>query len=205
MAAGKVITGFSKPYVALYAENGGTVTYTKQQVLARGVNVSIEPTTPDENAFYADNVQAETAPGVFTGGTLTLTVDGLLETARSLVFGLPEPTPLSDTDTTKIYKEGEKMSIPYVGVGFVVRYQSGGVVSYTPMVLTKVRFNTPSTEAQTQEENINWQTEELTANIMRDDTADKNWKIFAEGQETEADAEKILQTLLGGTATQPDA
>ena len=78
-AAGKVITGFSSPYVAKYSASGGTVTYSDGMRLARGVSVSINPEVGDANPFYADNVEAETVPGTFTGGTATLTVDGLLE------------------------------------------------------------------------------------------------------------------------------
>lgn len=64
MAAGKVTTGFSLPYVAKYAASGTTVTYSSGQKLARGVNVSITPTTNNtENNFYADNALAESAPG----------------------------------------------------------------------------------------------------------------------------------------------
>lgn len=40
--------------------------------LARGVNVSIEPEVSDNNIFYADNVAAETAGGIFMSGTATL-------------------------------------------------------------------------------------------------------------------------------------
>lgn len=90
-AAGKVCTGFSKPYVALYSHDGTTITYTSGRVLARGVDVSIEPETSDDNAFYADNVQAENDAGTFTGGTLNLTVDGLLQEAEKLIMGLPTP------------------------------------------------------------------------------------------------------------------
>ena len=39
MANGRIITGFSKPYVAKYAESSGTVTYSDGMVLARGVEV----------------------------------------------------------------------------------------------------------------------------------------------------------------------
>ena len=77
MKAGKVTTGFSKPYVALYAESSGTVTYSSGQLLARGVEVSIEPEVGDANKFYADNIVAETIAGIFQGGTATFTVDGL--------------------------------------------------------------------------------------------------------------------------------
>ena len=88
-AAGKVTIGFSKPYVALYSESGGTVTYSSGQLLARGVSVSVESDSSDNNNFYADNIVAETDAGSFTGGTATLTVDGLLQDAEKLVQGLP--------------------------------------------------------------------------------------------------------------------
>ena len=81
MAAGRVCTGFSLPYVAKYAASGGTITYSDGQKLARGVSVSIEPESSDDNNFYADNILAESAGTTFTGGDLNLTVDGLLAAA----------------------------------------------------------------------------------------------------------------------------
>jgi len=193
MAAGKVLTGFSLPYVALYSANGGTVTYSSGQKLARGVSVELEPTVGDNNNFYADNVIAETAGGIMTGGQVTLTVDGLLETAEKLILGLP------DADTNDWIHYGDAMSIPYVGIGFICRYQSEGVVTYTPVVLTKARFQTPSLSANTQEEDIEWQTQELVADLARDDTASHDWKLVGEAQTTEALAEGMLKTMFNIT------
>ena len=77
MGAGRVITGFSKPYVAKLSEGiGGIYTYNYGMLIARGVNVSITPDTGDDNNFHADNVQTETGKNSFTGGELTLIVDG---------------------------------------------------------------------------------------------------------------------------------
>ena len=90
MATGKVSTGFSKPYVAKYVNNNGTVSYTDAQILARGVEVSLEVESGDPNNFYADNVVAETVAGTFANGTLTLTVDGLLQDAEAMILGLDE-------------------------------------------------------------------------------------------------------------------
>lgn len=191
MANGRVTTGFSKPYVALYAAAGGTVTYTSGQLLARGVEVSVEPETSDDNNFYADNQVAETAAGVFTGGTVTLTVDGLLPAAERLIMGLPE----AGEDGWTAYGDGQ--SIPYVGVGFIQRTMSGGVTSYIPYVLPKVTFAQLSTDAATQEDEIDWQTQELTATIMRDDTTNQNWKWVGTPQTTESLAEAALMTKLG--------
>ena len=196
MAAGKVLTGFSLPYVALYTvstTSSNTVIYSSGQKLARGVSVSLDPSVADDNKFYADNLIAETAPGVMNGGTVTLTVDGLLESAEALVLGLPA------SDTNDWYHYGDGMSIPYVGIGFIARYQSDGVESYTPVVLTKARFQTPSLSANTQGEEIEWQTQELTANLMRDDTATHDWKLVGEAQNTEALAEGMIKTLFNIT------
>lgn len=196
MAAGKVLTGFSLPYVALYTvstTSSNTVIYSSGQKLARGVSVSLDPSVADDNKFYADNLIAETAPGVMNGGTVTLTVDGLLESAEALVLGLPT------ADNNDWYHYGDGMSIPYVGIGFIARYQSDGVESYTPVVLTKARFQTPSLSANTQGEEIEWQTQELTANLMRDDTATHDWKLVGEAQNTEALAEGMIKTLFNIT------
>ncbi len=189
-AAGKVTTGFSKPYVAVYAESSGTVTYSSGQLLARGVDVTISPEASDDNNFYADNIVAESASGMFTGGTLSLTVDGLLETAERLILGLPAAT-------GGWTEYGDNMAIPYVGVGFIVRQQSEGVVTYTPMVLAKCKFSVPETSAATQEDSIDWQTQSLEATIFRADDSNHNWKFLGAEASTEAAAEAALKTKLG--------
>ena len=190
MANGRVITGFSKPYVALYAESGGTVSYSSAMALARGVEVSVEAETSDDNNFYADNIVAETAAGTLTGGTVTLTVDGLKDAARKLILGLPT----ADGDGWTAY--GDDMAIPFVGIGFIVRYQEDGVVSYMPVVLNKCQFAPDAISAATQEEDIDWQTQELTATIFRDDSAKHNWKMVGTAVATEAAAETAITTYL---------
>lgn len=193
MANGRVITGFSKPYVALYTESSGTVTYSSGQILARGVEVQIDPEATEDNNFYADNIVAENEAGVFTGGTLTLTVDGLKDAANKLIYGLPTAGDdgWTNYDNTQV--------VPHCGVGFVVRVQESGAVSYVPMILTKVMFNESGTSAATQEESIDWQTQELTAQIFRDDTATQVWKKLGQEQATEAAAEAKIKTFLSIT------
>ena len=188
-AAGRVCTGFSKPYVATYAASQGTVTYSNGQLLARGVSVDVQPdVASDDNIFYADNVAAETVGGKFTGGTVTLTVDGLLDAARKLVYGLP--TAGSDG----FYVFGDDQDIPYVGIGFVARFMSDGVTSYVPIILAKCRFKEPNVSASTQEDDIEWQTEELEASVLRDDSSNHVWKLMGEAQTTEAAAEAKIKT-----------
>ena len=200
-AAGKVCTGFSMPYVAKYSNVGSVVTYSGVMQLARGVSVSLSLDTTDDNVFHADNVSAETAAAIFTGGTATLTVDGLLAEAEKFILGLPETTKVTaGGDQVDVSHYGDGMEIPYVGIGFVVRYQSGGVVTYAPVVLTKARFQQPGLDAATQEESIDWQTQELTATLMRDDTTNHDWKLVGADQPTEAAAEAVLKAILGGAA-----
>ena len=200
-AAGKVCTGFSMPYVAKYSNVGNVVTYSGVMQLARGVSVSLSLDTTDDNVFHADNVSAETAAAIFTGGTATLTVDGLLAAAEKFILGLPETTKvMSGGEQVDVSHYGDGMEIPYVGIGFVVRYQSAGVVTYAPVVLAKARFQQPGLDAATQEKSIDWQTQELTATLMRDDTASHDWKLVGADQPTEAAAEAVLKAILGGAA-----
>ena len=194
MAAGKVCTGFSLPYVALYSASSNTVTYSSGQKLARGVSVTASPETSDDNNFYADNVLAESAPGEFTGGTINLTVDGLLAAAERLIMGLPAA---STSDGFTHY--GDDQVIPDVGIGFVARYQSGGTVTYTPIIFPRAAFNMVENNAATQDEAIDWQTQELTATIKRAEDANRNWKYVGGDETSEAAAEAKIKTFFSIT------
>lgn len=197
-----VTTGFSMPYVAKYANTGTTVTYTSGMDLARGVSLSLEIDTADDNNFYANNVLAEVETAQFTSGKAIVTVDGLSNEAATLIFGLPAPTSLevgSPETTVQMQGYGEAMNPPYVGFGCVRRTQMEGKVEYWPLILPKIKFGLPSDEMDTQEDQIDWQTQELTAAIQRDDTTAKNWKVIsAEGIATEAEAYAAVKAFLGG-------
>lgn len=197
MANGKVCTGFSKPYVAKYVNTGGTISYTSGQALARGVDVSLEVETADDNNFYADNVKAESEAGLFQSGTVTLTVDGLKAAARKLITGITATATLSvGTDSVSVDVYDDTQSVPYVGIGFIVRYMEDGVTTYAPYLLRKCIFSQPGIDAATQEEEIDWQTQELEATVMRDDSAAHAWQWIAADQTTEAAAENVLKEML---------
>ena len=196
---GKVCIGFSNPYIGIYSENGGNPTYSNGRRLARGVSISIDPEVADDNPFYADNVLAETEAGVFTGGTAELTVDGLHQEAERLIMGLPEPEAFGyrENKTVNMLKYGDNISIPYVGIGFIAKYKSGGVVTYVPVILRKARFQTPGSDHATREESDEYQTQSLTATLARDDSPNHEWKWIAEDQPTEEEADAILRAVLG--------
>lgn len=197
MKEGFVTTGFSKPWVALYSNVGTTVTYSNARRLARGVDVAINPESSDDNNFYADNVEAESAAGMFAGGTVESTVDGLLTETERMIAGLPE------RDADGFINYGDDQSAPYVGYGFIRRGMSGGETLYQPIILPKVKFGNISTEAATQEDEIDWQTQSLTAAIQRDDTVKKNWKKLGEFFSTEADAENVIKTFFNYVEPSP--
>lgn len=191
-------TGFSKPYVAKYETSSGAAsnTYTNGMALGRGVNVTVEVDAGDDNNFYADNVIAETAAAQFTTATGTVTVDGLENAAATLILGLPAPKSfeVATSKSVQLQGYGGVMDPPYVGFAYIRRTMMNGVTSFYPVIHPKVRFAIPSDSAATQEDTIDWQTQELSATILRDDTTANNWKITTEeGCDTEADAEAVIK------------
>lgn len=197
MANGKVITGYSMPFVALYAAANGVVTYSGGIPLARGVDVSLSVEGGSDNDFYADNVKAESDTQTFSSGTLSLTVDGLKEAARKLISGVKTTRKEGTGDTAVSFDVyDDKQEMPYVGVGFVVRYMEDGVTTYAPIIIKKVKFSPEGLDAATQEENIEWQTTKLEASIMRDDTANHEWKMIGDDQTTEEAAVAAYKLVL---------
>lgn len=188
MADGRVITGYSFPFVAKYSNSGTTVTYSGGIPLGRGVSVEINPDNQSDNKFYANNVDAENAGTTFGSGTANITVDGLKEAARKLIYGLP-----AAAEGWVHY--GNSQQVPFVGFGCVVRYMEDGVTSYEPLVLPKIMFNPEPTSAETQEEEIDWQTTELTASIQRDDTENQDWRLDGTSAATVDAAVQQIKTL----------
>ena len=193
MANGQVTTGFSKPYVALYTCTNGEISYSDGQPLARGVEVNVEPESSEDNNFYADNQEAESDSGKFTGGTISLTVDGLLTAAERLVMGLP-----AATEGWMDYDDDQQ--IPEVGIGFIRRVMSGGVTSYIPYILVRAVFSQIPVNGATQEEEIDWQTTELSATLKRGQDAKHRWKRVGQNCQTEEAAEAMIQAAFGITS-----
>lgn len=193
MANGRVCTGFSKPYVATYSYASGAIAYSNGQALARGVDVSITPESSGDNNFYADNQAAESSSGAFSGGTFSITVDGLKPAAEKLIMGLPT----AGSDGWMVYDDDQ--ATPHVGLGFIARYMEDGVASYVPYVLAKCAFDQIENSAATSEDSINFQTQSLSGSIFRADDAKHTWKWVGSSETSEAAAVAKLKTKLGIT------
>lgn len=194
-AAGRVCTGFSKPWVAQYNASGTTVTYSSAQRLARGVSVNLQPESSEDNNFYADNQVAESGAGEFTGGTVELEVDGLFRATENFIYGS------TDSDDEDWVADGDSNSAPFLGIGFLVRWMSAGVTTYQPVVLAKTKFSIPEEERATQEEEIDWQTTTLVATLMRDDTEEAAWRYRGKSYATESEAEEALKSFFGAVVS----
>lgn len=196
------IIGLSKPYYAIYSATGSAVSYASGGVLGKATEANIDIETSEDNNLYADNGIAET-DRQFTGGTLTLSTDDLSQEVSKAILGLKEETldtieGITDEDVKELIYD-ETQQTPYLGVGFIIKKVRGGVTLWRGVVLTKIMFSIPSDSATTQGESIEWQVPELSATVMRDDSATHVWKREATFT-TEAQAEAYIKDRLNITA-----
>lgn len=199
-ANGRVITGFSHPVAALYNEPGGPGTYTEGRILARGVSVSLDVNTADSNDFYADNAVAESENGIFTDGTMTLGLDGMHPDTERFALGLDAPRQVeAGGKSIHLSGTGTGANPPYLGIGFIVEYKSGGNNIYVPAYVTKGKFRQGGFKANTRKGSIDWQSAEATVDLHRDDTDQHYWKEVGPDCTTESEAISILHALLAVT------
>lgn len=192
-----VTTGFSEPHIAKYRNTGTTVSYSGGMKLGRGVSMSIEVESADDNSFYADDIVAETETGTMTSASATVTVDGMEPEVAAVALGLPTATQENIGESpVDVYDYDDRINPPFLGLGVLQRVMLNGVQYWVPIVFTKVKMNIPSDEANTQEDQIDWQTQELEMTILRDDSANRRWKRVFERQNTKAAALNIITTYL---------
>lgn len=203
------IIGVSKPKYAVYEydEDTGKVTYSNGGTLGKMTQVDLVINTSEDNNLFADNGLAE-ADRQFTDGTLTVGTDDLSQSVSRAILGAVEedlePELLEILNKMQggedfngkelIYDD--RMETPYLGQGFIIKRQKDNAVSWRAVMLTKTIYNVPDESAVTQGESIEWQTPELVAAVMRDDSATHRWKrdcMFP----TEEMAEVFLDYRLG--------
>ena len=195
-----VTIGYSKPYVALYTGSAGKDVYTSGMDLGGGVSYSDSIDVADDNNFYADNRIDESETGVFVSGEATITVNYLSPAASKMVLGLTNQTTVGDVQWDSYDDEANP---PDVGYGHVKKVMDNGVVQYIGFVLPRVKFALPSESAETQGETIDWQTQELTATIMRSLNGNHAWRCAADTPfDTEEEAYQAVVAFLSQNGTE---
>lgn len=195
------VIGLSKPYYGIYSATGNAVSYANGAVMGKATEANIEIDTTEDNNLYADNAIAETDRS-FAGGTLTLSTDDLSQEVTKAILGLTETSitgieGVTDTSVKELVYD-DTQTIPYLGVGFIIKKKVGGAYKWRGVVLSKVMFSVPADAATTQGESIEWQVPELSATIMRDDSETHKWKREATFT-TEAQAEAYIKARLNIT------
>ena len=195
--------GLSKPYYAIYSNTGTTVTYSKGGVIGKYTEFSLELEDGDNNILYADNGPAE-SDNSFAGGTATVTTDDLIAERMLAILGLKkeaitEPA-LSTKDAYWLVFDDDQ-DTPNIGLGGIIKKKINNATKYQAFILTKIQFTNPGLEAVTQGETIEWQTQELSATIMRSDEAKARWFMISNELDSEEDAEKIIKAYLNITDT----
>lgn len=191
--------GLSKPFMAKYNLTDSTVTYSDVMVVGKFVSMSLSLNSGDANVLYADNAPAE-SDNQFSGGTISITTDDLLADAMVALFGLKEEAISASEVTTEGAKwlvHDDDQTIPYVGFGGIAMKKVNGVNKYVGIIYNKVQFQNLNDSLTTKGETIEWQTPEITANLMRSDNAKHEWKRITTELNTEAEAEAAIRAFFG--------
>lgn len=201
------IIGASNPYYAIYNANGGNPTYSNGGRMGALVEFNFELESTDNNNFYADN-KVQESQRRFSNGTVTIQTDDLGPEVSAAINGLT-PSALgtidgvTDTDVQELVW-GEAQDSPYLGIGVIQKKMKNNAILWRAIILTKIIFNIPNEAATTEGEEIDWQVPEITGSIMRDDSAQHNWKREATFT-TEAQADAYIRNRLNIPAATPAA
>ncbi len=193
--------GLSKPYYAIYDWDGTAETepsYKEGGLLGKYTDLSISLDEGSDNILYADNGPAE-SDNQFSGGTASITTDDLRPDALTPVWGVKSEDigeGVTVSEDAKWYVFDDDQNIPYLGLGGVIKKKINGAYKWVAFILTKVQLSNPGIVATTQGETISWQTQSLSARIMRADDAKHRWFMLSSALDTEADAEAAVKAYL---------
>ena len=146
--------------------------------------------------YYAVYSNTGTTVSYANGGVMGKATEANIEVETTEDNNLYADNSIAETDedaSELIYDDTQET--PYLGTGFIIKKKVGGVYKWRAVVLTKVMFGIPSDAATTQGETIEWQVPELSATILRDDSANHVWKREATFT-SEAQAEAYIKDRL---------
>lgn len=197
------IKGLSKPICANYKAEGCQVTYTEPYAADNAVEYSFEAEIAEDNDLYADNNVKESAAGKFTNGTLTLKTADLEPGLSKKIIGLRTATrTINGKEVTEVVYD-DNLRQPDLGFGIIEEHEIDGITQYLPIIFPKIKFNVPGNAATTRGKEIEWQTREITAKVMRsarvDELYNHPWQISPEKMyDNETEAEEYIRAVFGG-------
>ena len=200
------IIGLSKPYIAPYTNNGTTVTYGTPALLGKAVNLNLNLNSGSDNVLYADNAPAE-SDNQFSGGTVGVQTDDLLADVYAAVLGLAEEAVPAGTGIptgAKWIVFDDDQDTPYLALGGIVKKKVSGAIKYMAVIFDKIQFMNPNLAVATQGATIEWQTPELSGNIMRSDNEKHSWQRHSTLCDSEAEAEAVLLSFFSPAAPAAD-
>ena len=189
---GAVSKGLTDFTVAKYTMTNGANKYSERMKLCAAATLGFSADSASDSEAEFENGDAnESAPSIFNGGTLTLSVKGLSPAAAKFIYGLGTP------DTSGWTDYDDTCQPPEVGFGFVKTVQYDGITAYQPIVLYRVVFQTEDMDFETLKKTINFKSQELKATVMRDLTPNHAWKSAGNYYATRSEAVTALNTKLG--------
>ena len=172
--------GLSKLVTADYNYDESKVTYSNPINNEKLAEYSTDIQTTEVNNLYLDNGVAETDGGEFKSGTLNLTTGDLSnETSKSFYSLTEKKVTIGQKEVTE-YIFDNNIVCKEKGVGIIEEHQVNQKTFYRGIWLTRVKFNIPSDSATTRGESIDWQTQEITGEILRSQDAGNPWKTHAD-------------------------
>lgn len=193
--------GLSKPYAAVYAVSGGTVSYTSGKLCGKAISLELSLEGGNDNILYADNAPCE-SDTQFAGGSLTIGTDDLYADVMKTFLGMPEEAITTTgftnftTASPKWYKNNDDQVVPYLGFGAIAKKKIGGAIKYVAIIFNKIQFANLAQSMETQGDTVSWQTESIEATVMRDDSTKHDWRWISSDLDTEADAETLIKDAL---------
>ncbi len=191
--------GLSKPLCAKYNYDEGTglVSYTDGFSIGKYTEMSIKLEGGEANNFYADNGVDE-SDKTFSGGIMNTTTNDLLADKMTPLLGL-KTKPIEGIDDANWLVFDDDQVIPEIGQGGVIKKKVKGQVKFVGFVLPRIQYANPGIAAVTQGETIEWQTQSLSATIMRSDAEGHPWFQITSELNSEAEAEAAVKAFLGIT------
>lgn len=203
--AGKGLYGVF--YKKCIKENGVVTGYEGSvAMMGKAVAATFTPNTPEENPLYANNAIAENDTSSGSGGSLALTLDRMtLEVAADLYGATVKDVSVQVDEKTVAGKEiefyGLETSAP-VGAAYIKLHQEDGVQRHEVMFYREGTFTRPPDSAQTMGKSVEWQTPEITGNIMgMQGDGSESWYRNSSWTNQEAAIAYIYQ-LFGETASE---